>query len=114
MRNDVILYNNSKKLNTFRELVETSAEKYGEKNAFIIKESMDKNPKYKYISYNDLKRDVDNFAQGLIHLGLEHKRIAIIGKNSYEWAATFVSVLSSVGIVVPLVTTFPAVFPVNS
>ncbi len=102
MRNDVILYNNSKKLNTFRELVETSAEKYGEKNAFIIKESMDKNPKYKYISYNDLKRDVDNFAQGLIHLGLEHKRIAIIGKNSYEWAATFVSVLSSVGIVVPL------------
>ena len=104
MRNDVILYNNSKKLNTFRELVETSAEKYGEKNAFIIKESMDKNPKYKYkyISYNDLKKDVDNFAQGLIHLGLEHKRIAIIGKNSYEWAATFVSVLSSVGIVVPL------------
>ena len=102
MRNDVILYNNSKKLNTFRELVETSAEKYGEKNAFIIKESMDKNPKYKYISYNDLKNDVDNFAQGLVHLGLEHKRIAIIGKNSYEWAATFVSVLSSVGIVVPL------------
>ena len=102
MRNDVILYNNSKKLNTFRELVETSAKKYGEKNAFIIKESMDKNSKYKYISYNDLKRDVDNFAQGLIHLGLEHKRIAIIGKNSYEWAATFVSVLSSVGIVVPL------------
>ena len=67
-----------------------------------MKEKMEKEPKYKYVTYNDLKNDVDNFSQGLVKLGLMHKRIAIIGKNSYEWALTFVSILSSVGIVVPL------------
>ena len=102
MRNDIKVYDNSKKLNSFRELLEDSAEKFKDKNAFIIKEKMEKEPKYKYVTYNDLKNDVDNFSQGLVKLGLMHKRIAIIGKNSYEWALTFVSILSSVGIVVPL------------
>ncbi len=102
MRNDIKVYDNSKKLNSFRELLEDSAEKFKDKNAFIIKEKVEKDPKYKYITYNDLKDDVNNFSQGLVKLGLMHKRIAIIGKNSYEWALTFVSILSSVGIVVPL------------
>ena len=102
MKNDVILYPNARKLNSFREFVEDTAIKYPTKNAFIIKEKIEANPKYKYITYTDLKNDVDAFGQGLINLGLRGKRIAIIGKNSYEWALTYVTVLSSVGISVPL------------
>lgn len=102
MKNEEIIYKSAKKLNSFRELLEDSAKKYGEKNAFIIKEKIEKNPKYKYISYNKLKEDVDSFGQGLISLGLKGKRIAIIGKNSYEWGLTYLTVLSSVGISVPL------------
>lgn len=33
---------------------------------------------------------------------MENKRIAIIGKNRYEWAVAFVSTLCGVGITVPL------------
>ena len=102
MKNDVILYPNAKKLNSFREFVDDTAKKYPTKNAFIIKEKIEANPKYKYITYTDLKNDVDSLGQGLINLGLKGKRIAIIGKNSYEWALTYVTVLSSVGISVPL------------
>lgn len=102
MKNEEIIYKSAKKLNSFRELLEDSAKKYGEKNAFIIKEKIEKNPKYKYISYNKLKEDVDSFGQGLISIGLKGKRIAIIGKNSYEWGLTYLTVLSSVGISVPL------------
>lgn len=102
MKNEEIIYKTAKKRATFRELVDESAKKYGDKNAFIIKEKIEKNPKYKYISYNKLKEDVDNFGQGLISLGLKGKRIAIIGKNSYEWGLTYLTVLSSVGISVPL------------
>lgn len=102
MKNEEIIYKSAKKLNSFRELLEDSAKKYGEKNAFIIKEKIEKNPKYKYISYNKLKEDVDSFGQGLISLGLKGKKIAIIGKNSYEWGLTYLTVLSSVGISVPL------------
>ncbi len=102
MKNEEIIYKNAKKLHSFRELLEDSAKKYGDKNAFIIKEKIEKNPKYKYISYNKLKEDVDSFGQGLISIGLKGKRIAIIGKNSYEWGLTYLTVLSSVGISVPL------------
>ena len=102
MKNEEIIYKSAKKLNSFRELLEDSAKKYGEKNAYIIKEKIEKNPKYKYISYNKLKEDVDSFGQGLISIGLKGKRIAIIGKNSYEWGLTYLTVLSSVGISVPL------------
>jgi len=102
VKNEEIIYKTAKKRATFRELVDESAKKYGDKNAFIIKEKIEKNPKYKYISYNKLKEDVDNFGQGLISLGLKGKRIAIIGKNSYEWGLTYLTVLSSVGISVPL------------
>ncbi len=102
MKNDIIVYKDAKKLSSFRELVEDSAKKFPDKNAFIIKEKIEKNPTYKYINYLDLKNDVDSFGQGLINMGLQHKRIAIIGKNSYEWALTYLTVLSSVGISVPL------------
>lgn len=102
MKNNEILYKDAKKLNSFRELIEDSVKKFSSKNAFIIKEKVEKNPKYKYITYLDFKNDVDNFAQGLISLGLQYKRIAVIGKNSYEWAVAYTSVLSSVGIVIPL------------
>ena len=102
MKNNDILYTNTKKIDTFRELLNISANKFKQKNAFIVKEKIEKNPKYTNITYSDFKKDVDNFGQGLINLGLEHKRIAIIGKNSYEWALAYVTTISSVGIVVPL------------
>ena len=102
MKNNKILYSNAKKINSFRELIDESAKKFRNKNAFIIKEKVEKNPKYKYITYEHLKSDVDSFGQGLISAGLKGKRIAIIGKNSYEWGLTYLTVLSSVGISVPL------------
>ena len=102
MKNNEIIYKNAKKLKNFREIVEDSARKFPDKNAFIIKEKIEKNPKYKYITYKKLKEDVDSFGQGLINQGLKNKRIAIIGKNSYEWALSYLTVLSSVGISVPL------------
>ena len=102
MKNNEIIYKNAKKVTSFREIVEESAKKFGDKNAFIIKEKIEKDPKYKYITYKKLKEDVDALGQGLISMGLKNRRIAIIGKNSYEWGLSYLTVLSSVGICVPL------------
>ena len=102
MKNNEIIYKNAKKVTSFREIVKESAKKFGDKNAFIIKEKIEKDPKYKYITYKKLKEDVDALGQGLISMGLKNKRIAIIGKNSYEWGLSYLTVLSSVGICVPL------------
>ena len=37
-----------------------------------------------------------------MHLGLKNKRVAIIGKNRYEWALSYITTLNGVGIAVPL------------
>lgn len=91
--------NEAKKFETIREYINSAIEKYADKNAFIIK---NKKNDYKYITYKQLGEDIENLGTGLLSLGLENKRIAIIGKNSYEWALSYISIFNGVGITVPL------------
>ena len=90
------------KFDTIREYINKAVEKYGEKEAFIIKNKEQKNVKYTKITYNQFKKDIEELGTGLIDMGLQGKRIAIIGNNSYEWAQTYISILCGVGIIVPL------------
>ena len=46
--------------------------------------------------------DMKYLGTGLIDLGLKNKRIAVIGKNRYEWCISYFSTLCGVGIAVPL------------
>ena len=91
MKNNKILYSNAKKINSFRELIDESAKKFRNKNAFIIKEKVEKNPKYKYITYEHLKSDVDSFGQGLISAGLKEKRIAIATSEYHIYRAKLIA-----------------------
>ena len=52
-------------------------------------------------TYLDFRKDVEALGTKLIEMGLKNKRIAIIGKNSYEWAVSYLACVV-VGIVVPL------------
>ena len=87
------------KFNTIREYIYNSIEQYPNNNAFIIKK---KKNEYRYVTYKQLGEEIENLGTGLINLGLENKRIAIIGKNNYEWALSYVSIFCGVGITVPL------------
>ena len=71
-------------------------------NAFILKNKNGKNISYTNITYEMFGQDIKSLGTALIDLGLENKKIAIIGKNRYEWASAFVSILCGVGITVPL------------
>ena len=62
----------------------------------------DKNMPFKKISYTEYGKDVYNFAEGLIALGLKDKKIALIGENRYEWAVAYMAVVCGTGTVVPL------------
>ena len=89
----------AKKFDTIKGYVYNAIEQYPDNNAFIIKE---KKNVYKYITYKQLGEEIRNFGTSLIDLGLENKRIAIIGKNSYPWFLTYLAVFCGVGITVPL------------
>ncbi len=90
------------RFNNLKELINASIEQYSEKIAFILKEKNKKETKYKNISYRKFGEQVKAFGTGLFQLGLKGKRIAIIGKNCYQWALSYVAILMGDMTAVPL------------
>ena len=89
-----------REISTIREIVNTGAELFGDKEVFLNKE--EKAGEYFDISFNTLKKEVEALGTRLIDLGLEGQPIAIIGENCYQWIATYFAVVNGVGTVVPL------------
>ena len=82
-----------------KDLMQNAYDKYPDNVAFIIK-NPDKT--YKEITYKMLEEIVKGFGQGMIDKGYKRKRIAIIGKNRYEWMVAYIGTINGVGISVPL------------
>ena len=70
----------------------------GSKVAFKLK---DKEGKIYTKTYLDFQKDVEALGTKLIEMDLENKKIAVIGKNSYEWAVAYLA-STIIGIVVPI------------
>ena len=98
---------NPVEFNNLREVINNSAKLYSDKNAFIIKEKNEKDVNYKNITYKEFKKDIDSLGTALLNMGLKGKRVAVISKNRYEWAVSYLGVLNGVGIVVPLDKSLP-------
>lgn len=90
------------KFNNIKELINASTEKYAENIAFILKEKKEKEVTYKNITYQTFGETVDFLGTGLFALGMKGKRVAIIGKNCYEWALSYVTILLGDMTAVPL------------
>ncbi len=94
--------NKEKEAKNLRDIINNAVKLYPNNIAFKIKEKEGKKVTYKEISYKTLQEQMNNFGTALINLGLKGKRVAIIAKNRYEWALTYIAVLNGVGITVPL------------
>ena len=92
----------AEKFDTIREYMNSAIKKYPNNKAFILKNKNNDEVTYTNITYTMFGNDIRALGTALIDIGLENKRIAIIGKNRYEWATSFVSILCGVGITVPL------------
>ncbi len=90
------------KFENIRGIIRNSMDQYADNNAFIIKETKGKEIKYKNITYRQLNEHVDSLGTKFLQMGLKDKRIAIIGKNRYEWVVTYLATINGTGIVVPL------------
>lgn len=90
------------KFDTIRDYINNAIKKFANHNAFILKNKENGKVSYTSITYSKFGEDIKSLGTALINLGLENKRIAIIGKNRYEWVLSFVSILCGVGITVPL------------
>lgn len=92
----------AKKFNNIKEIIYNSAEEYKDRIAFTIKHKEDKKVEYEDITYSRLLDDVNAFGAGLFKLGAKGKRIAIIGKNRYEWVLSYLASLLGGIVAVPL------------
>ena len=98
--------NTIKEFNTIKEIIYNSAEKYKERIAFVIKEKNNKRESkefnYKNISYQKLLEDINKLGTAFYNIGLKGKRIAIIGKNRYEWVISHLANMLGGMVSVPL------------
>ncbi len=85
-----------------RDYVLDAVEKFSDNTAFVLKQEKGGKAHYRNISYHSFWEEIRRFGSGLCALGLQGKRIAVIGFNSYEWILTYLAVLCGVGVIVPL------------
>ena len=88
--------------NNIKEVMKDAVNKYPNHLAFTIKNKKEKEITYRKITYTELNEEINALGTKLIEMGLKGKRIAIIGKNRYEWVLSYIAVLNGVGIAVPL------------
>ena len=92
----------------FRDLVNHSANKYPDNVAYKFKKNLGKpNQKIVEKTYSQIKEEVEAFGTSLLKLGLENKKVAVIGNNRYEWCLTYLTVTTSNMVVVPLDKALP-------
>ncbi len=94
-----VLYE-AREINNLKELFQSSTELFAHKTAYLIKERP--GGKYVPVKYSKVKEDVECFGTGLLKLGLQGKKIAVIGENCYEWILTYIATVNGVGVIVPL------------
>ena len=72
--------------NNIKELIYNSAKIYENNIAFIVKHQEGKNKTYENITYKMLLEQIKALGTKLYDMELKNKRIAILGRNRYEWA----------------------------
>lgn len=92
----------AKEFNNIKELIYNSAEKYSKNIAFVIKHQENKKIMYENVTYKRLLEDVNKLGASLYKLGFKGKRIAVIGRNRYEWVIAHLANLLGGIISIPL------------
>ena len=85
-----------------KELIYNSAKTYANNIAFVVKHQEGKNKTYENITYKKLLEQINALGTKLYSMGLKNKRIAILGRNRYEWALGHLTSLLGGIISVPL------------
>lgn len=93
------------KINDLKDMLNKTGRLYADKPAYRIKVE---EGKYQIYTHKEVRNMINNLGTALINLGLKGKRIAVIGKNRYEWEIAYLSIVCGTGIVVPLDKSLPA------
>ncbi len=91
-------YHKTEEVTNLKDMLYRSGDIYRNRTAFKKK---NKNGEIETVTYEQFKNDVVNLGTSLIDKGFLNRRIAVIGKNSYNWCVSYMAA-TIVGIVVPI------------
>lgn len=95
---------NQIKIIDLKDMLNKTKEVYKDNIAFKIRE---KEGEYKEITHGRVRDMIDSLGTALITLGMQGKRIGVIGENRYEWEISYLSVVCGVGTIVPFDKSLP-------
>ncbi len=98
-----ITYRELRDFSTIKQMLRESAEKAPDKAAFIYK----KNGEVVEVSYSEFRKQTLELGTALSHRGLTDGHLACVGENSYNWLLTFLTVLQSKGVYIPIDAELP-------
>lgn len=104
MNNNCAFYE-IREIENFRQLFEQSAALFPGRPAFRLK---GENGSFTDITFPSLLNTVFSLSTAIVDLGLKGKKIAVIGKNSFNWCCTYLAVTFGVGVIVPIDKELPA------
>ena len=85
-----------------KEIIYNSSKVYSDDIAFVIKHQENKKVRYENVSYKRLLEDINKLGTALFNMGFKGKRIAVIGRNRYEWVISHLANLLGGIISIPL------------
>ena len=91
-----------KELKDIKEIIYNSAKKYADHIAFIVKHQNGKEKTYENITYKSFLEQINALGTKLYNMGFKNKRIAVVGRNRYEWALAHITNLLGGMVSVPL------------
>ena len=91
-----------KEFENIKEMIYNSAKKYADHIAFIVKHQEGKNKTYENITYKSFLEQINSLGTKLYNRGFKNKRIAVVGRNRYEWALAHLANLFGGIISIPL------------
>ena len=83
-------------------IIYNSAKQYAQNIAFTIKHKNDKDVTYENITFKRLLQDINEFGTKLYDMGFKNRRIAVVGRNRYEWVVAHLSNLLGGIVSIPL------------
>ena len=93
---------NVQEFKDIKEIMYNSAKVYAGNIAFVVKHQEGKSKTYEKITYKTLLEQINSLGTKLYDMGLKNKRIAILGRNRYEWTLGHLASLLGGIISIPL------------
>ena len=95
-------YFNAIEFKDIKGIIYNSAKQYAQNIAFTMKHKKDNDITYENITFKRLLQDINAFGTKLYEMGFKNKRIAVLGRNRYEWVVAHLSNLLGGIVSVPL------------